>query len=113
MDCACIDGADSADGVVELLTTTKRKARKTHKCVECSGDIMQGQYYEHSKYLWEGEWFEDKTCPACLEIRNEYFCSWMSGCIWDELKMSDFDLSLPDFEALSVPAQIKYIDMML
>jgi hypothetical protein len=46
-----------------------RRARKSHKCYECSGVIAVGEKYEHvsAKYDWVTSF---KTCQRCVDLRT-------------------------------------------
>jgi hypothetical protein len=45
-----------------------RKARKPHKCCECTGMIAVGEKYEHVRGKWEGFLDTYDTCERCLDI---------------------------------------------
>jgi hypothetical protein len=47
-----------------------RKARKPHKCVECSGVIAASEHYEHVRGKWDGGLDSFDTCQRCLDIRT-------------------------------------------
>jgi RNase P subunit RPR2 len=47
-----------------------RKARKAHKCDECTGMIAPGEKYEHVRGKWEGYVDTFNTCEACVDIRT-------------------------------------------
>ena len=61
--------------MVELQKTTKRKARKEHKCTFCENTIAKEEWYQHHKYLQEGEFIESKYCFICVNIVSAYLVS--------------------------------------
>ena len=40
------------------------KARKLHRCSECGEDILIGFDYTKSAVLYDGAWFNAKTCSV-------------------------------------------------
>ena len=70
MDCSCSTGDYDPPAI---FSSKEVKARKSHVCCECGGEIKKGDYYEKVKGLWEGEWREFKTCFTCLDVREVYF----------------------------------------
>jgi hypothetical protein len=40
-------------------------ARKEHRCYDCSGKILPGQWYMAVGGLCEGEWWNGKICRSC------------------------------------------------
>ncbi len=49
-----------------------RRARKQHKCEECSGIIHPGANYRFVSGRSEGEIWQAKICAACDETRNRF-----------------------------------------
>ena len=47
------------------------KARKTHRCYECRGDIKAGEQYHRHSGIWEGEPGRFKVCADCEALRSE------------------------------------------
>ena len=79
------------------------RARKAYKCGECQEEIKQGEEYEVSGQLYDGEWTTFKTCSLCVEIRDKVFCSWVYGCMWESLAEENvFTISLADLSAPAV-----------
>lgn len=60
------DGGDSPD----VSTSCTRRARKPHKCDECSRKIERGETYHFGKILLEGTWFENKRCEHCSVLAD-------------------------------------------
>jgi hypothetical protein len=68
-----------------------RKARKPHKCDECSGLIAVGEHYEHVRGKWEGAMDTFNTCERCVDIRtwteNNVPClCWAHGNMIDDCR---------------------------
>ena len=49
----------------------QRKARKEHKCCECSSTICVGAAYQYSSGIWDGEPASFKQCLACHNIMKK------------------------------------------
>ncbi len=45
-------------------------ANKEHCCCECGTLIGKGTDYQHITQLWEGEWWDYKTCELCADLRD-------------------------------------------
>lgn len=52
----------------EFYHSELRKARKPHKCVECTGHALPGEKYEYVRGKWDGTIWTFKTCPRCLDL---------------------------------------------
>lgn len=53
------------------------KARKEHKCDECSRIINRGEKYEYVFGIYSDSYDNPcimKTCSICLSIREAFFC---------------------------------------
>lgn len=48
--------------------TKTRKARKDHKCCECSRPIRKSESYQYSSGVWDGEAYSFKQCLGCSGI---------------------------------------------
>jgi hypothetical protein len=89
-DCACV--LVDVYGLAEVYRSSMRKARKAHKCSECHQAIAIGERYEYVFGVWNGVWNTYKTCPDCLEVREEFFCSgYYHGRLWENLGEHIFD----------------------
>lgn len=62
----------------QCYTAAIRKARKPHRCCECSAGIVSGQKYFHFKGIWSGDAQEYRMCLECLDLRD--YVSRESGC---------------------------------
>jgi hypothetical protein len=65
IDCYC----DYDYHYPEFCYSKIRKARRSHKCTECSRIISVGEKYEYVFGKWEGETNTFKTCSDCYDIR--------------------------------------------
>lgn len=106
MDCCLVD-MDTESGP-DVFREKIRTARKEHKCSECRQPILPGEKYEHVTGLWEGHWGTFKTCSACMELRDRFFCAgYVFGEVLQDLKdvlneVDDWDLGM--FDELSLGA---------
>lgn len=55
--------------------TTWRLARRPHTCCECRSQINPGTRYACNAGSWDGEFFSEKMCALCHELRDSYFCA--------------------------------------
>lgn len=53
-----------------VSSSSRPRARKAHRCYECSGTIAVGERHECFRGLWEGHWSTIRTCSACLKDRG-------------------------------------------
>ncbi|BBB99363.1 hypothetical protein [Bradyrhizobium elkanii] len=85
IDCVC--DYDPAD----FYCATIRRARKPHKCEECSGAILAGESYENVRGSWDRCISEFKTCSRCVDlrtwVRNNVPCvCWAHGNLHEDLR---------------------------
>jgi hypothetical protein len=52
------------------FTQVNRKARKEHKCCECSETIKKGETYSYTSGVWDGTGQSFKQCTNCREIMD-------------------------------------------
>ena len=57
-----------AEGYSSFYTSTKRKAKKSHRCDECHSPILPGEVYEYAAGKQDGDMWDSKTCPRCLAL---------------------------------------------
>lgn len=65
------------------------KARKEHRCCECSDMIKPGDVYERISGKWDGEVYTCKTCVVCSRIRLD-FCApltMLRETIWEAMQV--------------------------
>ena len=72
-ECSCVY-VDAGDCAGTMHSEIRRKARKQHICIECRRTIKINEMYEYAKGLYDGQWYEFKTCADCLSIRDSFFC---------------------------------------
>lgn len=82
-----------------------RKARKVHKCCECSEPILVGENYCYFKGLYDGSWSSYKQHTRCRDLMNEVSNVWHPDCVaFTEVKEAYLELNIvDDFNGL-VPA---------
>lgn len=56
----------------EYARRVQRRARKTHRCCECRGQIDRGEKYTYVFGVWSGDAMTFKTCSDCNQLRFEY-----------------------------------------
>ena len=73
----------------EISTSQAVKAKKYYACSECQSEISPGEKYELSKWLYEGKWYQSKTCLPCLAVsrlfQQDYDCCAAVGELYQEL----------------------------
>jgi len=86
IECICL--TDYNDHVYPQIYNTRMiVGRKDHKCCECDEIIPKGTEHEIAKGLFEGAWFEYRTCRVCLSVRNHLFkCGWNHSCMWEDIR---------------------------
>lgn len=78
----------------DYYVSTKRKARKVHRCNECLQPIKKGEYYLCDRAVMDGDWYGSKYCLNCEELllflkeRLDCFCPDMGG-LMQEIRDSD------------------------
>lgn len=72
-NCSCIYVND-CESFPDFFTKAIRKARKVHKCGECSREIQPGEKYEYYSGRYEDKFSVYKTCLDCVSIRKAFFC---------------------------------------
>src|SRR5690242_744154 len=73
------------DGYNQFTCTRQVRARKAHRCEECSTGVRRGERYERTSGKWEGDIFSFATCARCVALRklvHEYELA--RGCAWEE-----------------------------
>lgn len=75
----------------QIYRANIRRARKQHRCDECSGLIVVGEQYEYVFGIWDGMPNSCKTCARCVAIRRfvannlPCFC-WAHGEMLDDAR---------------------------
>jgi len=87
-ECSC----DYGDEVFTIFNLKTQKARKTHVCQDCGGEIKPKELYDYWAGLYDGKWESGKTCKVCRQIRTDLQCApyginalkdYLIGCEWD------------------------------
>lgn len=81
-------GSEPDGDYAEFYEAKIIKARKQHKCCECDLDIKPGQRYEVVSGLFDGEFFRQKTCLICCELRTAFSCNGQliqHTMLWEEI----------------------------
>jgi len=86
----CIGGHDY-DGFIEFYDSKVVKARKSHTCIECRGEIKIGESYEYASGKCEGQIWQAHTCEPCAEIRTVFSCGGpqVHGELWQDFEDAD------------------------
>jgi hypothetical protein len=89
MNCSCeIDVYEGDCEPASLFKQNTRKARKIHVCTECKRDIQVSEMYEHVSYLFEGKFWQDKTCSDCLSAMAQFYPhgGYYPGELWNDIR---------------------------
>lgn len=82
----CDCSADDFDKPT-VCTAKFVRARVEHECGECGRTIAVGESYEYVRGLWCGHWETHKTCPGCVNIRDDFCPSgWIYGSLAEQLE---------------------------
>lgn len=49
-----------------------QRARKALRCEECRCEVPAGEAYVRMAGCWDGDFFTDKVCTACYDLREGY-----------------------------------------
>lgn len=66
---------------INVLSDTKPRARKPHKCGECCRTIAVGETYEKTVGVYDGRFDTYVTCMHCVAVR-EWLSKVCSGWIY-------------------------------
>ena len=92
----CPKICDYYDGSIpEFFHSNIRKARKEHKCYECSKTISKGEIYEHVFGKWEGDICVFKTCSICKRIRDDFYSCYIYGELYESF-YNDFGFKIDE-----------------
>lgn len=89
IDCWCDYDSDPPD----FYRVKIQRAKKTHKCYECSGTIIPGEQYEYVSGMWYGYMDIFKTCERCFDLRTwvknnvPCFC-WAHGNLSEDMQLA-------------------------
>jgi len=108
MSCKCTLETYDYCNNVEFCSESQPTAKKDYKCYECGAEIRKGDKYHKVSMKSEGDFYSFKVCLLCEEIRACFFCSWIYGSMWDDLRNYSDDLELHGLESLSKEARDKF-----
>jgi len=81
--CACTYDYEPAD----VYQAKEVKARKSHTCYECDGEIARGETHEVVSGLWDGSWSRYRTCLLCVRIRDDLCgCGFIFGALRETIR---------------------------
>ena len=66
---------------IQVLSHTKPRARKAHKCGECNRTIEPGETYERTAGVADGYFETYITCEQCVAVR-EWLAKVCSGWVY-------------------------------
>ena len=72
MSCDVSFGDYDGESAVCYSETFVKRARKEHRCYECSAVIPPGSNYTSVFGVWDGEGTTYKFCDACWELMHEF-----------------------------------------
>lgn len=100
----------------ECFSAKDRVARKEHQCFECGREIRKGETYRYESGIWDGEPRSYKTCQDCASVRDEFFCSFVFGELWPDLRerisYQDGAMSMEKLERVTPAAREKVIGIL-
>ena len=87
MSCADVCLSHDWGGVTDFYAERTVRAKKPHVCCECGRTIGLGEQHEYVSAKCEGEFFTERTCGECAEIRKAFVCgSWVLGELWESMR---------------------------
>ncbi len=112
-DCGVCIGSEP-DGMCDFFNKETRKARKEHTCCECLQIIHKREKYLASCGKYDSNFFSDKTCAICDEIKMAFLDPQMNamepGSLWEEMRDYAFpELTTACFDRLSTPEAKAYL----
>jgi hypothetical protein len=111
-ECGVCIGSDGDGEYPEFSEITYPKARKEHRCEECGRAIVAGETYQKVAGKFDGEFYCDKTCCQCAEIRDAFSCGggWpMPGSLWEEMRDAFPALNSSCFDRLATPEAKQFL----
>jgi len=118
MNESCIIGSGGDYDSPAFISHKTIRARKRHKCCECSDDVVPGSKYVRVVGKWD-DFCEYKICLVCDEIRRKLSDECCFGELWD--RIDDYNLEdlkgciAKNISELSAEAKFKiekYLEMM-
>lgn len=84
MGCSCTIDIDH-DCRSSWYRDATPRARKPYRCCECGRDIAVGEIYHYAVGMWDGRLDAYHTCADCESVRNNLFCGWLFGSLWEDV----------------------------
>jgi len=86
--------------IAECFVHTLRKARKSHKCIECGSAIVPKERYWVTSGIFDGDPFRRKTCQDCQEVIEYLLACPGFDCLEEDLftELRNCDLTTFDDE---------------
>jgi len=78
------------------------KARKEHKCCECSRTILVGEIHEYVAGKWDHLVVQHRTCADCASVRDAFFCSYTYTTLWEDLWSHLMDGESLDWDCIAL-----------
>lgn len=87
-DCGVCIGVEDCDGYSDFTSRETPRARKAHRCCECRTAIVPGQSYVRDSGKFDGDFYSEKTCLPCAEIRDCFCCGngFVFGELWEQMR---------------------------
>jgi hypothetical protein len=98
MECSCSINSSYDYDSYEVFESKIMTSRKDHKCGECGKIILKGDLYERCRGLYDGHWYNHKTCKDCLSFRTSFFDNWSFESLWEDFQetMDDCGWQVPE-----------------
>jgi hypothetical protein len=106
MSCADVCVSMDWDGYNDFYTEAWHRAVKPHTCIECARVIAPRESYHKASGKNDGDFFTEKTCAECAEIRKAFCCGgFVFGYLWESIREQLFP-SWDDMKAIDCLAQL-------
>lgn len=87
MSCQDVCVVMDYDCVNDFSSEAIRRAAKPHKCCECGDAIAVGDSHHYCAGKTDGEFWYERTCAPCHEIRKTFCCDgYVLLTLWDEIR---------------------------
>jgi len=88
----------------DFMSDEVRRARKPYRCCECGRNIAVGEKHEYARGASGGDFWAERTCLICSEIRKAFCCDgWIYGSLWDGMHWVMGELKTSCFDKLKTP----------
>src|SRR5947207_2882218 len=87
MSCADTCVVMDPDCSNEFYRAVERRAAKPHRCCECGDVIVKGERHHYATGKTDGEFWDNRTCLVCHEIRTTFCCDgWVFETLWESIR---------------------------